>query len=329
LNAPGGGLQLNGNAPISATRTDGSNMVGGNVVAGEEAQFIYNGTNFTSWVPPIPQQPPQTTFYVRPDGNDNNDGFANTAAHAFLTISGAMAMISSRYISQNTITLRVADGLYVDAFAATTGYISSWNIIGNAANPGNVVVNATSTNQGAYPPHAGIARACQAAGPGNITIQGFTFQSYFDNLAAVAGGNITVTGCNFTAPTSGAAAVIFSTGGHVTLYGNCQYTGSSPVGTIFVTADCGTMTFGYYDALFTNNLVFNISASSQVTSTTITAYRSGSGRVHNPACAFTGYQPTCQQYNCSTGGGISFSTGVNTIFPGTQPGVVTSPGWTQ
>ena len=132
-------LQFNGLASVPAKRTDGSDLVGGNIVASQEMTFIYNGVNFNALIPPIPQTPPQTTFYVRTDGNDNNSGFTNTPTGAFRTITGAMTAIKQRYISQNQITLRVADGFYTDGIYENTNYISSWDIVGNPASPGNML----------------------------------------------------------------------------------------------------------------------------------------------------------------------------------------------
>jgi hypothetical protein len=322
-------LQFNGVAAVTATRTDGSPMVAGNLIATEEMIFIYNGVNFTSMVPPIPQSPPQTTFYVRPDGNDNNTGFANTPASAFLTISGAMYAIKTRYISQNTITIRVADGMYIDSPVETTNYIAAWNIIGNTANPGNVVINATSVSQAAYPPHAGIASGIVCYSTGNISISGVTFQSYFSNVASTEGGMLTVTGCNFTAPTAGGIPIQAYMAGKTVLFGVCQYSGATPVTALFLAADGATVVFGYHDDISTNSLVFNIAGTPAVTSATAIAQSAGNMIMFNAAVSFTGGVPACNQYLARSGGGISFQTGVTTIFPGTLPGIVTSPGWTQ
>jgi hypothetical protein len=320
-------LQFNGLAAVPAVRTDGSPMVGGNLTSSQEMTFIYNGVNFNSTVPPIPQQPPQTTFYVRTDGNDNNSGFANDPADAFRTISGAMAAIKSRYISQGTITIRVADGLYVDGISEQFSYIAEWSIVGNHTNPGNVVIQATSNAIGAYPPHATAGRCCVVEDQGNIQIDGFTFQSYLENAAASGGGVLTITNCDFTAPVSGAYPIHANTNGTITLFGNCQYSGATSAQCIFVAASGGVLGFGYTDGIYTDNLVFNI-AGTPVLQTTAACSAGGVMAVFTTVVSFTGGIPNCPQYQCTTGGGIEFSGGVTTIFPGSQPGVVTAPGWT-
>jgi hypothetical protein len=303
-------------------------MVGGNLTATEEMMFVYNGVNFTSMVPPIPSVPPQTTFYVRPDGNDNNSGFANTPAAAFLTISGAMFAIKSRYISQNTITVRVADGTYADSFGESQAYIANWSIIGNSANPGNVVVTAASTSSGSYPPHAIIiGRACVVSATGNMTVTGFTFQSNIENVAA-SGGFLSLVNCNFTAPVGGDVPIKAHWSGRVQLFGNCQYSGATAASAIFASDFGGSVQLGFYDGIYNNTLIFNIAGTPIITVATALAVASSSIVIYNPAVTFTGGIPACRQWQAQSGAGIAFNTGVTTIFPGTLPGVVIPPGWT-
>jgi len=322
-------LQLNGLAAVAATRTDGSPMVGNNLIASEEMVFIYNGVNFTSMVPPIPQAPPQTTFYVRTNGNDNNTGFADTPTQAFATISGGMHAIKSRYISQNTITLRVADGFYTDCFGEQTNYIAAWNIIGNVSNPGNVVINGTPTSQSAYPsPYSGIGRPCAVSGSGNMMVSGFTFQAYAELVSAIAGGLMQVRSCNFTAPTGGAGVVIYAVGnGKLSIYGTCQYTGATPAFTLFGSSHGGEISIGYNDFATNDPLVMNIAAGSTFTAGTAASTSGGSMQVWTQAVAFTGSVPNGRQYWCSSGAGITFTGGNTNIFPGSSAGEVQAPGW--
>jgi hypothetical protein len=52
-------------------------------------------------------------FYVRTDGNDNNNGLSNTAAGAFKTIQHACDVISSTLdLNGHNVTVNVADGSY-------------------------------------------------------------------------------------------------------------------------------------------------------------------------------------------------------------------------
>src|SRR6516162_224708 len=318
-------LQLNGGASIAAVRTDGSPMVGGNLVAGENYFFIYNGVNFTSTIPPIPAAPPQTVFYVRTDGNDSNDGFSNTPSHAFLTLQGAVNAIQARYISQAGVTIRVADGTYNSGIGVGGSYIAGWNVIGNTASPGNVIIVATSTNPASYVSGAPYGTGASSSVGARLTLSGFTFQSYDPNVFAVDGGYITISNCNFTAPVDGNSAIIAG-GGYLFMSGTCSFSGATHCASIFSASNSGILTLGSYNVYQVNNLTFNISGSPSVDETA-GAFTSGVIGIENRAVTFTGGTPVGNQYNTSTAGGIFFSTGVTTIFPGTLAGVVTSPGW--
>ncbi|MBB6633570.1 hypothetical protein [Cohnella thailandensis] len=80
------------------------------------------------------------TIWVRPDGNDANTGFANTAAGAKKTIAGAIASIPQ--MVNNTVTIDIADGTYpeqvwIDGFHGKGGF----EIVGNETTPANVKMN--------------------------------------------------------------------------------------------------------------------------------------------------------------------------------------------
>lgn len=86
--------------------------------------------------------PTSKTVYVRTDGNDANDGSANDAAHAWLTIQRAVNIISTYIIPTGvTVTIQVGDGTYVEnvilhRFAGGGAVI----VNGNTGTPANVVV---------------------------------------------------------------------------------------------------------------------------------------------------------------------------------------------
>ena len=322
-------VQLNGLASVPLVRSNGAALLNGDIIANMETTFVYNGVNFNNMLPDLPKHPVQTVFYVNPSGNDNNSGLANTSAQAFATVSGAMNQIKTRYTSQTTITIRVADGVYIDAFYDNTNYIASWNIVGNTTTPGNVTINAISTSGSSYPSaYAGPGRGCVSYGTAVITINGLTFQSFYENAAASGGGYLQINNCVFTSPTSGASGAIgANTDGKVQLYGNCSYSGSVSNICIFYVYSSGTMTFGYHDAIATNNLSFNIVGTPPIATATMSASGNGTVVFYNTAVTFTGGIPTCMQYNITTGGGIISETGVYTMFPGTIPGQVTPPGW--
>jgi hypothetical protein len=96
---------------------------------------------------------PTTTFYVRPDGSDANNGLVNSPSGAFKTIGQAVAYVSENYdINFKGVTISVADGTYVEFVVlpplrrvqtGTGGGNQLINIIGNEANPQNVIIDAS------------------------------------------------------------------------------------------------------------------------------------------------------------------------------------------
>jgi hypothetical protein len=329
-------MQLNGGTSIETVRTDGSHMIGGNVIAGEEYMFVYNGTNFTSTIMPVPVQPPQTTFYVRTDststvdsnGLESNSGFANTSTSAFKTIQGAINTIKNRYISQTLITVRVADGTYTSGGQETANYIASWNILGNTSTPANVILNCTSTVGSSYVPGAQPGDCFVAAGSAVMTVNGFTFNSYYENVNST-GGAITAINCNFTGPGSGTSPITAGNGGVVYVYGTCQYSGASAVESLFIGHQGGTVRLGSHDVYQSTPLAMTIIGTPTFTNGTAYAFASGNITLQSSVLTFPGGTPVARQYYAVSGGGIWFYDGGTTGLVGNQAGVVVSPGWIQ
>src|SRR6202043_183335 len=54
-----------------------------------------------------------TTFYVRPDGNDANTGMVNNAGGAWLTLQRAMNVLAGSYdFNAKNVTVQVGNGTY-------------------------------------------------------------------------------------------------------------------------------------------------------------------------------------------------------------------------
>jgi hypothetical protein len=318
-------MQLNGLPALAAVRQNGGPLISGDVTASQEMTFVYNGVNFNAAIPNFSRSPPVTTFYVNTAGNDNNTGFANTPADAFATLYGAVNAIQTRYISQSQITIRVADGTYIGGCGIPGGYISSWNIIGNSSNPGNVVIDAT----GASPPSGSLGGICIETGTGaNVSVTGFTFRSYYTNAAA-GGGEITLTNCGFTAPVSGGASVIWALeGGIVVLAGNSTYTpGAANAPCLYEASSGGFLSIGFSSIYGSRIVGMNILGSP--TFTLATAYAAEGGLIGIfPTCVnFPGAIPNAKKFYAATAGGID-GQGNPSILPGNQAGVVFSPGYT-
>jgi hypothetical protein len=101
-----------------------------------------------------------TTYYVRQDGSDTNDGLANTAGGAFRTINHAMLLMNSIDAAGFNVTIQIGDGTWTEKNAGigTTGVIAcakrplncaTFSILGNPSTPANCVLDAytaTATN---------------------------------------------------------------------------------------------------------------------------------------------------------------------------------------
>ncbi|NLS00171.1 hypothetical protein HGP17_25380 [Rhizobium sp. P38BS-XIX] len=82
-----------------------------------------------------------TTFYIRPDGNDANTGLDNTAAAAFKTLQGGWTAIKSRYDTAGyavTIQLGVAGTYEGASFDAASSVVT---VRGDPANQDAYVIN--------------------------------------------------------------------------------------------------------------------------------------------------------------------------------------------
>ena len=90
------------------------------------------------------------TYYVRTDGSNSNNGFANTAGGAFLTIQKAVDTIAGLDINAQTVTVQIADGTYTTAVILknVVGFGAAGNLViqGNNGTPANVVISTTSAD---------------------------------------------------------------------------------------------------------------------------------------------------------------------------------------
>lgn len=88
-----------------------------------------------------------TTFFVRPDGNDANSGLTNDAAGAFLTLQGVFNYLRSRVDCNGyAVTIQMAAGTYASAVLEDISSAREILLIGDTANPSSVVVQAASFN---------------------------------------------------------------------------------------------------------------------------------------------------------------------------------------
>ena len=85
------------------------------------------------------------TYYVRTDGSDSNDGTADTAGGAWLTLQHAWEWVSTN-LRQNgfVVTIQVADGTYSAGIDTYNNPVSPTGVVylrGNPTTPANVHIN--------------------------------------------------------------------------------------------------------------------------------------------------------------------------------------------
>ncbi len=160
----------------------------------------------------------QPTLWVRPDGNDGNDGSANDSAHAFQTIGGALRTATSRYAFSNLFIRLGVPSTYVSPqYVPTTA--GTVNIIGDITSQSSYVITGPgSPGQGSF----------QISSPVNltgVTIINTGTQSHTvaaTNSAQLALFNVSLVTTNTT---SGAHA--YGAGGRISFTPGCTIQGNA------------------------------------------------------------------------------------------------------
>jgi len=228
--------------------------------------------------PVILQSP---TLYVRTDGNDANDGSANTSAKAFATIGAAAAYGKARYYLAGvalTIRLGIA-GTYAFPGNVDCGG-GSINIIGDVTSQGSYIVQGSGPSGGASAliasvngslnisgltiTNTGTINSCvAAAGAGSLSIANVTLGTTVNGspslVAAYAGGNVTIGGGCVFAGSAGAA--MFASSAYITMAGNIGLANNPNYTTGFCVATGGGVwslsgSFGFTSATATGPRYF-------------------------------------------------------------------------
>ena len=169
------------------------------------------------------------TYYVRTDGSDSNDGKANSAAGAFLTLQGAVDAITTSIIaSKYVVTIQLRDGVYQGSTTISNplggqGDTGNFRILGNAAAPQNVILESPPTGSTSVLTAYGIESRFRIM---DLTIRsaGSTGQGFY----ARYGGHIQFANIRFGDFNVGAGRHMYAdTGGVIEAYGNWSIFGGA------------------------------------------------------------------------------------------------------
>ena len=225
------------------------------------------------------------TYYVRTDGSDSNNGLANTAGGAFLTIQAAVNAFFLLDVGGYSVTIQVADGTYTGAVAVNgfpPGCTASNPLVfqGNFATPANCIISTTAANaftissgaeayiQGFTIQTTTSGTGCEVSGHARVIFGPMVWGAHAGyHMEAKDGANIITTG-NYSITGGGVAHQ------HVTSNGYVLYTG----GTITLT---GTPAWSSYYVGANNAYV-------QYGSTTFSGSATGRRHyIHNNASVYT------------------------------------------
>ncbi|MFK0339194.1 hypothetical protein ACIQT7_18150 [Agrobacterium deltaense] len=251
-------------------------------------------------------------IYVRPDGDDNNDGLTNSASGAFKTIQAAVDRISARYSGTGfTVVVHIAAGTY-NGFAINGGNVRNWRFLG--AGVLSTFVNATSTSV-----NSGRGILTSNA---EVVVQDISFSAYFE-CAGVSpqGGSIEVITCNFNMASASSYGVN-AAGGLINLFGNIKFSGS---GLSNIAAIRGSIRLGFYDGVTSRPVALEWAPGTTVTDANVLASDGGSVLAF-PTVVFQDGTPSGRRYSIRLNGIINTQgSGVN-FFAGTTVGATATGG---
>jgi hypothetical protein len=250
------------------------------------------------------------TYYVRTDGNDSNNGLANTSGGAFLTIQYAINVASALDNGGNNITIQVADGTYVSATEIDMkSFVGSGLIIiqGNVTTPSNCVLSFSGAHSNGFVANGVL---------GTYQIQGFQLKatnSGYEAFYIVSNSVVNIQNLDFN--TGWSFHLDVETGATITVVGNYKISGG---GTAHIS--CSAAFFKAQNT-FTITLTGTPAFSAEFVGTD----RCGWCLIEYGAVTFSG-SATGKRYLANTNGIIDTEGGGSTFIPGNSAGSVSNGG---
>lgn len=253
------------------------------------------------------------TYYVRTDGNDSNNGLANTSGGAFLTIQKAIDVAASLDLGIHNVTISIGAGTFDGATLKSFVGAGRVNIVG--AGMGSTTVRAIASGGTGYcfgnPTTAGhdgvysigsLKMESVVSGRQCLDfIYGFSAQVVFGNVnfGSVPGGSHI---------RAGRGAIVTNAGQPYTISGG----GVSHA----IAVEGGQIRFQSATVTLSGTPAFSGPFADAQRAGTIAAFGN----------TFSG-SATGARYNAANAGGIYVAGAGTTYLPGNAAGTATSPGW--
>lgn len=251
------------------------------------------------------------TYYVRTDGSDSNNGLANTATGAFLTIQKAIDVVANGLdLGGFNVTIQVAAGTYTGTVRVTAPWVGvgTVTLTGDTTTPTNVVISTTTGGN------------VVSVSFGALTIGGFSITTTSPGsnaLNAVNFGTITVNGSmNYGAVTAS----------HLLADRQGSITHSSIAYTISGNATVAHARVQQSGAIILNASTATLTASITVGNAFIVAITTGSVRASGWSAVLGAFTVTGTRYNATLNGVIDTNGGGAGFFPGTVAGTTATGG---
>ncbi|UHD45346.1 DUF2793 domain-containing protein [Aureimonas altamirensis] len=290
--------------------------------AGDISLIWFNGS---AWQPLVLRRllREDLTVWVRPDGNDNNDGGANSAARAFATIQGAWNYIAGRFdAGGQTITIALgAPGIY-DGFRALP-YSGRVNIQGDVGPSDNYVIRCRNANAISEVVTSAISELNVTNCVLSYTYTGATAAGAEWIVGARGGGQINVIGCRYRMNANRTGLIINSVDSKcvIAVRGATQIQGSYLCSHFVQVLGAGVFLGGVVGQVATINLAAGQTYNNYFCQCSLGGVSEWS------SCSFTGStSPTAIRYLVSLNGVISTSGGGANYLPGSVAGVVQTGG---
>jgi hypothetical protein len=308
-------IDVNSKGTVNIVRPGGQALAANDLVTGEIAYLVYDGTNFQKiGLASKALTGPQDYWVSVATGSDSNDGLSSSTP--FLTIQHAVDVASTWDLNGNTLTIHVMDGTYAGGpiYLTTNSGAGLIKLLGNNITPANCLIYNNTTGMCFW-----------VSNGGNWEISGFSFRTTATAPGAPghcirclgAGTQLLVHYCSFgncveshLSVEFGAAATIQDS---ITITGSTKYhLASSAAASLLVqAAGAGTT--------LTISTPMNVAGANW--------YATANGVINGSYAAINNFSSLVgKKYDCSLNG-VANSNGMGAAgLPGTVPGTTETGG---